>query len=145
PKEKVTDEIAAIRLVNKGHDIVSPPSHSAFTTPLELMDFLKLLREKSGGKPIGMKICIGNKSEFIAICKAMVETETYFDFVTVDGGEGGTGAAPQEYSDHVGMPLRDAIAFVHDALNGFGIKQQIKIIASGKVITGFDIIRNLSL
>jgi glutamate synthase domain-containing protein 2 len=145
PKAKVNDEIAAIRLVNKGHDIISPPTHSAFTTPLELMDFVKLLREKSGGKPIGMKICIGNKSEFIAICKAMVETETYVDFVTVDGGEGGTGAAPQEYSDHVGMPLRDAVAFVHDALNGFGIKNQIKIIASGKVITGFDIIRNLSL
>ena len=145
PKEKVTDEIAAIRLVNKGHDIISPPTHSAFTTPLELMDFIKLLREKSGGKPIGMKICIGNKSEFIAICKAMVQTETYVDFVTVDGGEGGTGAAPLEYSDHVGMPLRDAVAFVHDALNGFGIKNQIKIIATGKVITGFDIIRNLSI
>ncbi|MCA0347989.1 MAG: FMN-binding glutamate synthase family protein [Bacteroidetes bacterium] len=145
PKEKVTAEIAAIRLVNTGHDIVSPPSHSAFTTPLELMDFVKLLREKSGGKPIGMKICIGNKSEFLSICKAMVQTKTYLDFVTVDGGEGGTGAAPQEYSDHVGMPLRDALAFVYDALNGFGIKDQIKIIASGKVVTGFDIIRNLSL
>jgi glutamate synthase domain-containing protein 2 len=104
PKEKVTDEIAAIRLVSKDHDIVSPPSHSAFTTPLELMDFVKLLRKGSGGKPIGMKICIGNKSEFLSICKAMVETKTYLDFITVDGGEGGTGAAPQEYSDHVGMP-----------------------------------------
>jgi len=145
PKEKVTDEIAEIRLVEKGNDIVSPPAHSAFTNPLELMDFIKLLRVKSGGKPIGMKICIGNKSEFISLCKAMVETKTYVDFVTVDGGEGGTGAAPQEYSDHVGMPLRDAIAFVHDCLNGFGIKNQIKIIASGKVITGFDIIRCLSL
>jgi glutamate synthase domain-containing protein 2 len=145
PKEKVTDEIAAIRLVSKGNDIVSPPTHSAFTTPLELMDFIKLLRKGSGGKPIGMKICIGNKSEFLSICKAMVETKTYLDFITVDGGEGGTGAAPQEYSDHVGMPLRDALAFVYDALNGFGIKDQIKIIASGKVITGFDIIRNLSL
>lgn len=145
PKEKVTDEIAAIRLVPKGNDIISPPTHSAFTNPLELMDFVKLLRKGSGGKPIGMKICIGNKSEFLSICKAMVETKTYLDFITVDGGEGGTGAAPQEYSDHVGMPLRDAIAFVYDALNGFGIKDQIKIIASGKVITGFDIIRNLSL
>ena len=145
PKEKVTDEIAAIRLVSKGHDIVSPPTHSAFTTPLELMDFIKLLRKGSGGKPIGMKICIGNKSEFLSICKAMVETETYLDFVTVDGGEGGTGAAPQEYSDHVGMPLREALAFVYDALNGFGIKDQIKIICSGKVITGFDIIKNLSI
>jgi len=145
PKEKVTDEIANIRLVLKGQDILSPPTHSAFTTPLELMDFVKLLRNGSGGKPIGIKICIGNKSEFLSICKAMVATKTYLDFITVDGGEGGTGAAPQEYSDHVGMPLRDAIAFVYDALNGFGIKDQIKIIASGKVITGFDIIRNLSL
>jgi glutamate synthase domain-containing protein 2 len=145
PKEKVTDEIAAIRLVSKGQDILSPPSHSAFTTPLELMDFVKLLRKGSGGKPIGMKICIGNKSEFLSICKAMVETQTYLDFITVDGGEGGTGAAPQEYSDHVGMPLRDALAFVYDALNGFGIKNQIKIICSGKVITGFDIIKNLSI
>ena len=145
PKEKVTDEIAEIRLVTKGHDIISPPSHSAFTTPLELMDFVKLLRKGSGGKPIGMKICIGNKSEFLSICKAMVETQTYLDFITVDGGEGGTGAAPQEYSDHVGMPLRDALAFVYDALNGFDLKDQIKIICSGKDITGFDIIRNLSL
>jgi glutamate synthase domain-containing protein 2 len=145
PKEKVTDEIAAIRLVSKGQDILSPPTHSAFSTPLELMEFVKLLRKGSEGKPIGIKICIGNKSEFLSICKAMVETKTYLDFITVDGGEGGTGAAPQEYSDHVGMPLRDAVAFVYDALNGFGIKEQIKIIASGKVITGFDIIRNLSL
>ncbi len=145
PKEKVTDEIAAIRLVDKGHDIISPPTHSAFKTPLELMEFIKLLRKGSGGKPIGMKICIGNKSEFLAICKAMVATQTYFDFITVDGGEGGTGAAPQEYSDHVGMPLREALAFVYDSLNGFGIKNEIKIIASGKVITGFDIIKCLSI
>lgn len=145
PKEKVTDEIAAIRLVTKGHDIVSPPKHSAFKTPLELMDFIKILREGSGGKPIGMKFCVGNKSEFIAICKAMVQSQTYLDFITVDGGEGGTGAAPQEYSDHVGMPLRDALAFVYDCLNGFDLKDQIKIIASGKVISGFDIIRALSM
>ncbi|SHI85440.1 FMN-binding glutamate synthase family protein [Flavobacterium terrae] len=145
PKEKVTDEIATIRLVNKGNDIISPPRHSAFSTPLELMEFIKLLRQGSGGKPIGMKLCIGNKSEFISICKAMVETKTYFDFITVDGGEGGTGAAPQEYSDHVGMPLREALAFVYDCLNGFGIKDEIKIIASGKVITGFDIIKCLSI
>jgi glutamate synthase domain-containing protein 2 len=145
PKQKVTDEIAAIRLVEKGNDIISPPRHSAFSNPLELMDFIKLLRKGSGGKPIGMKICIGNKSEFLSICKAMVLAKTYFDFITVDGGEGGTGAAPQEYSDHVGMPLREALAFVYDALNGFGIKNEIKIIASGKVITGFDIIKCLSI
>ncbi|MBD3724495.1 MAG: FMN-binding glutamate synthase family protein [Flavobacteriaceae bacterium] len=145
PKAKVTDEIANIRLVSKGHDIISPPKHSAFSTPLELMDFVKLLRENSGGKPIGMKLCVGNKSEFIAICKAMVQTQTYLDFITVDGGEGGTGAAPPEYSDHVGMPMRDAIAFVYDCLKGFGLKDEIKIIASGKVVSGFDIIRALSL
>ena len=145
PKEKVTDEIAAIRLVLKGGDIISPPKHSAFRTPLELMDFIKVLREGSGGKPIGMKLCIGNKSEFLSICKAMVQTKTYFDFITVDGGEGGTGAAPLEYSDHVGMPLRDALAFVYDALVGFDLKDEIKIIASGKVISGFDIIRALSM
>ncbi len=145
PKEKVTDEISAIRLVSKGQDILSPPKHSAFTNPLELMEFVKLLRKGSGGKPIGMKICIGNKSEFLSICKAMVKTKTYLDFITVDGGVGGTGAAPQEYSDHVGMPLRDALAFVYDALNGFGIKGEIKIICSGKIITGFDIIKSLSI
>ncbi len=145
PKEKVTDEIASIRLVTKGNDVVSPPSHSAFTTPLELMKFIKKLREGSGGKPIGIKICIGNKSEFLSICKAMVATQTFLDFITVDGGEGGTGAAPIEYSDHVGMPLRDALAFVYDALKGFGIKKEIKIIASGKVVNGFDIIRCLSI
>ncbi|MDV6169193.1 FMN-binding glutamate synthase family protein [Flavobacterium sp. DG1-102-2] len=144
PKEKVTDEIANIRIVSKGHDIVSPAYHSAFTTPLELMDFVKLLRQGSGGKPIGMKICIGNKSEFISICKAMVQTKTYLDFITVDGGEGGTGAAPQEYSDHVGMPLRDALAFVHDALTGFDLRKQIKIICSGKIVTGFDIVKTLA-
>lgn len=145
PKEKVTDEIAAIRLVKKGGDIISPPRHSAFTTPLELMDFIRTLRTSSGGKPIGMKFCVGNKSEFLSICKAMAETRTYLDFVTVDGGEGGTGAAPQEYSDHVGMPLRDALAFVYDALVGFDLKHEIKIIASGKIISGFDIIRALSM
>ena len=145
PKEKVTDEIAAIRLVDKGIDIISPPTHSAFSTPLELMDFVQLLRKGSGGKPIGMKICIGNKSEFIAICKAMVATKTTFDFITVDGGEGGTGAAPQEYSDHVGMPLRDALAFVYDCLVGFDLKKDIKIICSGKIVTGFDIIKTLSI
>ncbi len=144
PKEKVTDEIAAIRLVERGNDIISPPTHSAFKTPLELMEFVKLLRKGSGGKPIGMKICIGNKSEFISICKAMVQSKTTLDFITVDGGEGGTGAAPQEYSDHVGMPLRDALAFVYDCLIGFDLKKDIKIICSGKIITGFDIIKTLA-
>ncbi len=145
PKQKVTKEISEIRLVPMGADIISPPFHSAFTTPLEFVHFVKKLRLLSGGKPIGMKICIGNKSEFISICKAMVQEKIFLDFITVDGGEGGTGAAPLEFSDHAGMPLRDAVAFVYDILVGFDLKKQTKIICSGKIISGFDIIKILAL
>jgi glutamate synthase domain-containing protein 2 len=145
PAQKVTPEIARIRLVKEGYDVLSPPSHSAFSTPLELMDFVKKLRTLSGGKPVGIKLCIGRKSEFFAICKAMVKTGIYVDFVTVDGGEGGTGASPQEFSNAVGMPLREAIAFVYDVLTGFGLKKHIKIMASGKVVSGFDLIKNIAL
>ena len=145
PKSKVTQEIADIRLVALGNDIVSPPYHSAFKTPLEFVHFVQKLRLLSGGKPIGMKICIGNKSEFIGICKAMVQEDVCVDFITVDGAEGGTGAAPLEFSDHAGMPLRDAIAFVYDTLVGFGLKSEIKIICSGKISSGFDIVKVLSL
>lgn len=145
PAAKVTDEIAKIRLVEKGKDVLSPPYHTAFQTPLELLNFIQKLRDLSGGKPIGFKLCIGQKSQFIAICKAMVKTNIMPDFITVDGGEGGTGAAPLEFSNSVGMPLRDALAFVYDALHGFGIKKHIKIIASGKVHTGFDIVKNIAL
>jgi len=145
PAKKVTAEIASIRLVPMGADVLSPPSHSAFRTPLEMLAFIKRLRELSGGKPIGFKLCVGRKSQFIAICKAMVKTGIMPDFITVDGGEGGTGAAPLEFSNSVGMPLRDALAFVYDALNGFALKRHIKIIASGKVATGFDLVKNLSL
>ena len=145
PAAKVTPEIARIRLVAMGEDVVSPPGHTAFTTPLEMVAFIKKLRELSGGKPIGFKLCIGHKSEFVAICKAMVKTGIYADFITVDGGEGGTGAAPLEFSDSVGMPLRDALAFVYDTINGFGLKGHIRIIASGKVATGFDLVKNFAL
>ena len=145
PAAKVTDEIARIRLVEKGKDVLSPPYHTAFNTPVEMMQFVKKLRELSGGKPIGFKLCVGRKSQFLAICKAMVKTNILPDFITVDGGEGGTGAAPLEFSNSVGMPLRDALAFVHDALNGFAIKRHIRIIASGKVATGFDIVKNISI
>jgi glutamate synthase domain-containing protein 2 len=145
PAKKVTEEIAKIRLVEVGKDVVSPPFHSAFSTPLELLHFIKQLRELSGGKPIGFKLCIGRKSQFLGICKAMVKTGIMPDFITVDGGEGGTGAAPLEFSNSVGMPLREALAFVYDALNGFALKRHIKIIASGKVATGFDIVKLLSL
>jgi glutamate synthase domain-containing protein 2 len=145
PAKKVTPEISRIRLVKEGFDVISPPGHSAFTTPMEMMAFIKKLRDLSGGKPVGFKLCIGRKSEFFAICKAMIEMNTYPDFITVDGGEGGTGASPQEFSNAVGMPLREGVAFVYDVLTGFGIKKHIKIIASGKVASGFDLVKNIAL
>lgn len=145
PAAKVTDEIAKIRLVEKGKDVLSPPYHTAFNTPLEMLHFIKQLRDLSGGKPVGFKLCIGQKSQFIAICKGMIKTGIMPDFITVDGGEGGTGAAPLEFTNSVGMPLRDALAFVYDTLHGFAIKKHIKIIASGKVHTGFDLVKNISL
>lgn len=145
PAKKVTAEVARIRLVPEGKDVLSPPAHSAFNTPLGLLEFVKRLRDLSGGKPVGFKLCIGRKSEFYAICKAMIETGIYPDFITVDGGEGGTGAAPQEFSNSVGMPLREGVAFVYDVLNGFDLKKHIKIIASGKVATGFDLVKNIAL
>jgi glutamate synthase domain-containing protein 2 len=145
PAKKVTPEVARIRLVPEGKDVLSPPAHSAFNTPIGLLEFVKKLRDLSGGKPVGFKLCIGRKSEFYAICKAMIETGIYPDFITVDGGEGGTGAAPQEFSNSVGMPLREGVAFVYDVLNGFDLKKHIKIIASGKVATGFDLVKNIAL
>lgn len=145
PAKKVTEEISKIRGVEMGKDVISPPFHSAFSTPLEMLNFIQKLRELSGGKPIGFKLCIGRKSQFLSICKAIVKTGIKPDFITVDGGEGGTGAAPLEFSNSVGMPLREALAFVDDALNGFSIRRHVKIIASGKVATGFDLVKNLSL
>jgi glutamate synthase domain-containing protein 2 len=145
PAAKVTPEIARIRLVEMGEDVISPPYHTAFTNPLELMTFIQKLRDLSGGKPVGFKLCVGHKSEFLAICKAMVKTGITPDFITVDGGEGGTGAAPLEFSNSVGMPLREALAFVYDALTGFDLKKHIKLIASGKVATGFDLVKNFAL
>jgi glutamate synthase domain-containing protein 2 len=145
PAAKVTEEIAKIRLVEMGKDVLSPPYHTAFSTPLEMLQFIKKLRELSGGKPVGFKLCVGRKSQFIAICKAIVKTGIQPDFITVDGGEGGTGAAPLEFSNSVGMPLRDALVFVTDTLNGFALKRHIRVIASGKVATGFDLVKNLSL
>lgn len=145
PAAKLTEEIARIRLVEMGKDVDSPPYHRAFKTPIELLNFIQQLRELSNGKPIGFKLCIGHRSEFVAICKAMTETKICPDFITVDGGEGGTGAAPLEFSNNVGMPLRDALAFVYDTLTGFDLKQHIKIIASGKIATGFDLVKNFAL
>lgn len=145
PAKKVTPEVARIRLVKEGFDVNSPPAHSAFSNPIELVQFVQQLRNLSGGKPVGIKLCIGRRTEFLAICKAMIETGIYVDFITVDGGEGGTGAAPQEFSNAVGMPLREGVAFVYDILSGFGLKKHIKIIASGKISSGFDLVKNIAL
>src|SRR5882757_8058218 len=145
PAKKNTPEIAAIRLVKPGTTVFSPPFHSAFSTPTELILFVKKLRDLSGGKPVGFKLCIGRKSEFLSICKAMVQLNSYPDFITVDGGEGGTGAAPPEFTNFVGMPLLDALAFVDNALRGFGVRNKMRIIAAGKVLTGFHLVRAMAL
>jgi glutamate synthase domain-containing protein 2 len=145
PAHKNTAEIARIRLVEEGTRVDSPPSHSAFSTPIEMMQFIKQVRDLSLGKPVGFKLCIGHKSEFMAMCKAMVQTGIKPDFITVDGGEGGTGAAPLEYSNSVGMPLREALVYVCDVLKGFDLKKDIKVIASGKTFTGFHVVRNIAV
>jgi glutamate synthase domain-containing protein 2 len=145
PARKVTKEISLIRNVPMGKDVVSPPAHTAFSTPRELCEFIGKLRELSGGKPIGFKLCVGKRREFFAICKAMLETGIAPDFITVDGGEGGTGAAPLEFSNVMGTPLTDALVFVHNALRGVGLRDQIRIIASGRVVTGFDIAHKLAI
>ena len=145
PAAKNTEEIAKIRGVRPHTDVHSPPSHSAFSSAEELMGFIKLLREKSGGKPIGFKLCVGKKEEFTDICKAMIATGIKPDFITVDGGEGGTGAAPVEFSNSLGMPLKDGLSFVYDTLVGYDLKKDITIIASGKILSGFDIARTLAL
>ena len=145
PANKNTPEIAKIRGIKPYTDVISPPFHSSFSTPIELVEFIQHLRELTGGKPVGFKLCVGSKIEFLSICKAMNQLNIYPDFITVDGGEGGTGAAPLEYSNSIGMPLNDGLSFVADCLNGFNIKKHIKIMASGKIITGFNIIRNVAL
>ena len=145
PAAKLTEEIARIRHVPMGADVVSPPAHSAFSTPVELLEFVAKLRELSGGKPVGFKLCIGRHDEFLAICKAMIETGITPDFITVDGGEGGTGAAPTEMTNSVGTPLRDALIFVNSALIGIGVRDKIRIIAAGKIISAFHILRALAL
>ncbi|AKK28246.1 FMN-binding glutamate synthase family protein [Mycobacterium sp. EPa45] len=143
PGAKVSAEIAATRGVPIGQTVVSPPSHTAFHTPLEMMHFIATLRSLSGGKPIGFKLCIGARTEFLSICKAMLHTGITPDFIIVDGSEGGTGAAPQEFEDHVGMPLTEGLMLVHNALVGSGLRRSIKIGASGKVASGVDIVSRI--
>jgi len=145
PGSKVTGEIARARGVSPGEDCVSPSRHSAFSTPIELLEFADRLREHSGGKPVGIKLCIGHPWEFLGICKAMLETGITLDFVVVDGKEGGTGAAPEEFSDRIGTPLRQGLVFARNALVGTGLKHRIRLGASGKIVTGFDMARTLAL
>jgi glutamate synthase domain-containing protein 2 len=145
PAAKVSEEIARIRGVAMGEDCISPPYHKAFSTPIEMMQFIAKMRELSGGKPTGFKLCIGHPWEFLAICKAMLQTGIYPDFIVVDGNEGGTGAAPLEFMDHLGMPMREGVNFVHNALIGIGARDRIKLGASGKIATAFDIARAMAL
>jgi glutamate synthase domain-containing protein 2 len=145
PAAKNTSEIAAIRMVTPGTTVHSPARHTEFNTPRGLIQFLQLLRELSEGKPVGFKMCIGNKQEFINICEAICTTGITPDFITIDGAEGGTGAALLEFTDHLGMPLYDALAFVKQTLDFFNLTGQIKIIAAGKIITGFDMLKAMAL
>ncbi|MFN3891746.1 MAG: FMN-binding glutamate synthase family protein [Beijerinckiaceae bacterium] len=145
PGAKVTAEIAAIRGVEAGVDCVSPASHSAFSTPTELIRFIGELRRLCGGKPTGFKLCIGHPWEFLAIVKAMLETGEAPDFIVIDGKEGGTGAAPLEFMDHLGMPLRDGLNFAHNALVGANVRHLVRLGASGKIATAFDMARAMAL
>lgn len=145
PAPKVTEEIARTRGIPMGQTCESPASHAEFSTPTELLEFSQRLKSLSGGKPVGVKLCIGHPWEFVALVKAMVETGQTLDFITVDGSEGGTGAAPTEFSDHIGSPLRDAIVFVDNALRGAGLRERVKIGASAKIVSAYDITRVCAL
>jgi glutamate synthase domain-containing protein 2 len=145
PGAKVNAEIAKIRGVPQGEDCLSPANHPEFNSPRTLLEFVVRLRRLCGGKPVGFKLCIGWRSEFLGICKAMIETGVYPDFITVDGAEGGTGAAPLELSDKLGLSINEALPFVHSALVGCNLRQHIRVIASGKVVTGFDVVQKLAI
>ena len=145
PAAKITPEIAEARDIPMGVDCVSPAAHSAFRGPYELVQFIGKLRELSDGKPVGFKLCIGHRREFMCIVKAMLETGIVPDFIVVDGTEGGTGAAPLEFANHVGMPMVEGLTFVHNTLRGAGIRDQVRIGAAGKIVSAFDIARALSL
>jgi glutamate synthase domain-containing protein 2 len=145
PGPKVTPEIAEARGVPVGVDCVSPAAHSSFSTPLELLQFVQKLRELSEGKPVGFKLCIGHPWEWFGIAKAMKESNILPDFIVVDGAEGGTGAAPLEFTDHMGMPLLDGLHLVHNTLVGLNLRKDIRLGASGKIINGFDVMRTVAL
>ena len=145
PAAKITPEISEARGVPMGQDCVSPSTHSAFSTPIEMMEFIARLRSLAGGKPIGFKLCIGHRREFMCIVRAMLETGITPDFIVIDGKEGGTGAAPMEFANHMGMPLVEGLTFAHNTLRGVGLRDRIRLGASGKLIHAFDIARTLAL
>lgn len=145
PAAKLTPEIARVRKVQLGRDVISPPAHSTFSSPIGLLQFIKRLRELSGGKPVGFKLCVGRKDEFLSICKAMLQTHILPDFICVDGAEGGTGAAPLEFTNNIGEPLEAGLIFVHNSLMGVNLRDKIRIICSGKVATGFDMVEKIAL
>ena len=145
PAAKVTAEIAATRGVPMGQDCISPAQHSAFTTPIELLQFVQRLRELSGGKPTGFKLAIGHPWEWFGIAKAMHETQILPDFIVVDGAEGGTGAAPSEFVDHVGVPMHEALLLVHNTLVGLDLRDRIAIGAAGRIVSAFDIARTMAM
>ncbi len=145
PASKISPEIAEARGVPMGEDCISPSAHPEFTTPLEMMKFIKTLRDNASGKPVGFKLCIGHRREFMCMVKAMVETDIVPDFIVIDGKEGGTGAAPLEFANHMGMPLVEGLTFAHNTLLGAGLRDRLKIGASGKLVTSFDIAKALAL
>jgi len=145
PAAKITSEIAEARAIPMDKDCISPAAHSAFSTPIELMEFIGRLRDLSRGKPVGFKLCIGHRREFMCIVKAMLVTKIIPDFIVVDGKEGGTGSAPMEFANRVGMPMLEGLNFVHNTLRGAGIRDQVKIGAAGKIVSAFDIARALAM
>ncbi len=145
PASKVSPEIAEARGVPMGHDCISPSAHPEFSTPLELVRFIGRLRELAAGKPVGFKLCIGHRREFMCIVRAMLETGIVPDFIVIDGKEGGTGAAPLEFANHIGMPLVEGLTFAHNTLRGAGLRERLKLGASGKVVTAFDFAKVLAL
>ena len=145
PKHKVTEEISLTRGVPMGVDCISPARHSAFATPIELLQFIARLRELSGGKPVGFKLCLGHPWEFMSIAKAMLQTGILPDFIVIDGKEGGTGAAPLEFTDHIGVPLREGLLLVHNTLVGINLRDKIRLGASGKIVSAFDIASVMAL
>lgn len=145
PASKISPEIAEARGIPMGEDCVSPSAHPEFSTPIEMMQFIGMLRENANGKPVGFKLCIGHRREFMCIIRAMLETGILPDFIVIDGKEGGTGAAPLEFANHMGMPLVEGLTFAHNALRGAGLRDKMKLGASGKLVTSFDIAKALAL